>query len=467
MMMTHVFRRALAAVAFLLLAMSAHAASSPAQPGVRTLTVGQAFAEAKSLLADGKAQEALAFLRALPRDGRRGTEILFQTGLAAMAAAEKPGLPEDQREALLDEAVAALRAILVARPDLVRVRLELARAFFLKGEDDLSRRHFEQVLAGNPPPAVALNVRRFLSIMRERRRWSSYFGLSIAPDTNINGASDSDIIYLDTAFGRLPFRRDASTQAQSGVGLSAWGGGEYQHPLGDRVRLRAGADAALQQYKGRRFDQNSLGLRLGPRWLVDADTDVSLLGEVSRQWSAGRINRDDLGARIEAEYQPSRRLSLHADASWRERDYRRSEAFDGPVASVSAGVRWSATPILRVRATLGYERERPESEPWHNDDVWGRLGASVALPKGFTVGASWGLRRTRYAAGGRGAPHFTDDNRKRSDRLQTLRASVFNRAFTVVGFSPQLVLVREILDTNAQTRDYKRNRAEFRFIRQF
>ena len=36
------------------------------------------------------------------------------------------------------------------RPGLVRVRLELARAFFLKGEDSLARSHFERVLAGKP-----------------------------------------------------------------------------------------------------------------------------------------------------------------------------------------------------------------------------------------------------------------------------------------------------------------------------
>ena len=48
--------------------------------------------------------------------------------------------------------------MLVKGPGLVRVRLELARAFFLKEEDSPATRHFEQVLAGQPPAAVALNV---------------------------------------------------------------------------------------------------------------------------------------------------------------------------------------------------------------------------------------------------------------------------------------------------------------------
>lgn len=56
----------------------------------------------------------------------------------------------------------------VRRADLVRVRLELGRAFFLKGEDTPARRHFEQVLAGKPPAAVALNVNHFLNRIRAR-----------------------------------------------------------------------------------------------------------------------------------------------------------------------------------------------------------------------------------------------------------------------------------------------------------
>ena len=80
--------------------------------------------------------------------------------------------------------------------DLVRVRLELARAFFLKREDDLARESFERVLAGEPPPTMAANIRRFLREIWARRRWSARFGLALAPDSNLNAASDDDVIYI-------------------------------------------------------------------------------------------------------------------------------------------------------------------------------------------------------------------------------------------------------------------------------
>ena len=97
-------------------------------------------------------------------------------------------------DALLDEAIAAFHGHAGRTTRAVRVRLELARAFFLKGEDRLARRHFEQVLAGKPPAAVALNVNRFLNIMRARKRWSLRLGVALAPDSNIGAGSDERIM---------------------------------------------------------------------------------------------------------------------------------------------------------------------------------------------------------------------------------------------------------------------------------
>ena len=92
------------------------------------------------------------------------------------------------------------------------------------------------------------------------------------------------------------------------------------------------------------------------------------------------------------------------------------------------------------------------------------LGASVALPLGFTLGGSGELRWTDYE--GNWFP-FVPDGAPRQDRTRILRATVHNRAFTLYGFSPQLVVTNEARDTNAQLYDYKRTRAELRAVRQF
>ena len=68
------------------------------------------------------------------RDNR--TAILFHVGMQALAAVERADSDEARRD-LYDKAIAAFRLVLVNRPELIRVRLELARTFFLKGQDGL------------------------------------------------------------------------------------------------------------------------------------------------------------------------------------------------------------------------------------------------------------------------------------------------------------------------------------------
>ena len=338
----------------------------------------------------GRLDEALEILRPLSARRPDGADILFLRGLAALKASQRPGTGADEADALLTEAVAAFRTILLHRPGFVRVRLELARAHFLKGEDALARRHFEQVLAGRPSPIVVSNVQRFLRTMRARRRWEARLGLAVAPDSNVNAASGTRTIWLDTPFGRFPFRRRGDIEPKSGLGVSVWGGGEYQHPLADRLRLRLGADVWTREHKGRAFDRHSASVHLGPRWLATERTEASLLATAQRQWTAGHPESDERGFRLEAKHRLNPRLVLEGRAS---------------------------------------------------------------------------IRRANYE--GSGFLHRTIDRRPRRDRTRTYTVSVHNRGFTLLGYSPRISFILERRDTNAQALDYRRNRVELSFVRQF
>ena len=390
--------------------------------------------------------------------------ILFGIGMRTLDEAGQAD-SDDAREKLYDKAIAAFRIILVNRPELIRVRLELARTFFLKGQDGLARRHFELVLAGGVPPSVAVNIHAFLNVMRARKRWTGYFGAAIAPDSNLNAASESEIIYIDTVFGRLPFQREGDFGAQSGLGFSVWGGGEYQQPLSERLRLRVGADLAQREYGGSDFDQTFLAAYAGPRWLAGPITEFSLLATANRQWLGGRPFVEETGVRLELDRRLTPRLWVRGTAAYRERDNRHRDFLDGPVVDFAASFAWTAAPVLRVHVMVGYERDHAASEHWRNLSRWVRVGTSLALPLGFTLGTSAQMRRTYYE--GSGEVHLTLDGGRRLDRTRTFSVSILNRALTLFGFSPQLALINEARQTNAQAQDYDRNRAELRFVRQF
>ena len=394
------------------------------------------------------------------------TELLFRVGMTALAVAERTD-DEAERSQMHDEAIDAFRTILVNRPDLVRVRLELARTFFLKGQDGLARRHFEAVLSGGVPPPVAANIRQFLAVMRARKRWTGYFGTAIAPDSNLNAASESEIIYIDTVFGRLPFTREGDVGAESGFGLSVWGGGEYQQgqPGNERLRLRVGGDVAVREYPGGDFDQHFLAAHVGPRWIAGPRTDFSLLATAQRQWLGSQPYADEFGARLELDRQLTPGIWARGTAAYRQRDHLSRDFLDGPVVDFSASFAWTPAPVLRVHMTVGYTRDHAASEHWRNLSRWVRVGTSLALPLGFTLGTSIQAQRVYYD--GAGQAHLTLHGRPRRDRIRSFSVSVLNRAFTVFGFSPQLVLIHDVRLTNAQAQDYDRNRAELRFVRQF
>ena len=427
-------------------------------------TAGQvaagSVAEARALIGAGRFNEALVLLRPFA-DGRTiEADVLFLIGLASIGASQNPGLTEENRETLLEAAIAAFRTMLIDNPGLVRVRLELARAFFYKGEDGLSQEHFERVLAGNPPAPVVANVGQFLSRIRARRRWGMHLGFALAPDTNIGGSSNERIIYISG----LPFRRGAESLTTSGIGLTVWGGGEYQQPLGDRVRLRLGMDASRREHSGGKFDRMLLSLHMGPRVFVSRTTEFSVVANWRHQWSANDPDYFDLGGRLTVSHRFTRRVTANGRASWHDRRYRTRKFLDGPVRNFSLSAGWVLTPTVRLDTTAGYGRDRPESVKYRSESKWLQAGVSVALPKGFTVGGGGGVRWTDYE--GNWFPH-TEGGVPREDRTYNLRASVHNRAITFYGFSPEVSLVHEVRKTNAQLYDYKRTGGELRVVRQF
>lgn len=402
---------------------------------------------------------ALVLLFATPAVAADDPSALFGAGIAAVAEAEAAET-DDLRDAALDRAINVFHTILVNEPGADRVRLELARAFFLKGDDTLARDHFERVLAGELPAAVIANVQRFLNAMRERRRWSAYFGLALVPDTNPGAASDADVIYIYD----LPFRRNHYQGAESGFGLALWGGGEYRYPLDDSLCLRFGADLVHRDYPGGLFDSSLLAAHAGPCVLIDKDTEASVLLTAQRRLQAGEPTYDSPGLRIEVDRRLTDRLTMRVNATWERRNFVDSSYLDASITSLAVHAAWVVMPTVRLDGWVGYRAERTASEPWRNTTRWGSLRTTVALPWGFTVGGGAAMHLTRYQ--GRWFP-FVRDGTSRRDTILALHASVLNRQVTVLGFSPQFVVTNERRVSNAQLHDYQRSRVELRFQRLF
>ena len=243
----------------------------------RPSAAASGMAEARAHFRSKRFQETLAILRPLAKAYPGRKDVLFLIGLAAIQGSQLRGVGAADREALLDEAITALRAMLIDQPGLLRVRLELARAFFYKGEDSLSQEHFERVLAGNPPEPVVANVRVFLSRIRARRRWNVHLGFAVAPATNIGGTSErEDHLHLRAA---VPPGRGVADDVGRGVvdmgwrGVPASVGGPGPAPAGHE-RLAAGV-------LGREVRQDAGVVARGPAGVRVPDHGVQRAGRLA------------------------------------------------------------------------------------------------------------------------------------------------------------------------------------------
>lgn len=420
------------------------------------------LARARFLMGAHRYGEALAVLRPLVQRRRVvETDAIFIAGLAALGASQRPGRTENTRNALLDEAAAYFRTMLIGRPGLDRVRLELGRVYFLRGKDELARNQFERVLAGQPPPVVARNVNRFLAEIRVRERWSVNAGFALTPDSNVGATSEQRTIEING----LPFQRDAQDLTTAAVGLWTWVDAEYNFNLGDRLPLRAGGYISRRDYQASEFDRTYASAHFGPRWRVNrgGDNDVSLLTSVRESWLANEREYRDIGLRAETRLQFGQRVNARVSVGRHERRHRARTHLDGPVTDLYLSVSHLVSPTVQFQSAAGWGTERTRILKYSNTSHWIRAGLAVALPRGFTVGGGGMYGRADYE--GNWFP-FTDGE-SRSDRIRSFRVFVHNRALSLGGFSPQISVAHETRITNAQLYNYRRNFVEVSFARPF
>lgn len=427
------------------------------------VSTDDAFELAINLLNEGQWEAAFNILGSLLNLDPRAASLLFEAGMTSITIATEQDITEEEREELLDVSIAAFLAILAVDPELTRVRLELARAFFLKGQDRLAKRQFERVLAEDLPDSVVANVNFFLAEIRARRRWNAYGGFGLAPETNINDAApEGSTIHLPF-FGQL-LEFTADKKPTSGVGLSIWGGWEYQYPVSNRTRLKFGADVSRREYKGREFDSMTLNTYVGPRFLISPKSELSVLLLGNRQWSNTNQRFDDLGIRLEGYYSASPRTLLFYRTSYRDRKWGSDEShMDGYLIDVSFGSRFQVTQNLRLDTSLRWGRNRPGDKRSRNKSYGLSIGVSQDLPRGFTIGFNTSFNVTRFDSN----YARTDDGLQRVDNTTTGSVSISKRDFTIAGFSPRLTIGRTQRNSNGSLQDRTRSFAEIGFQQQF
>lgn len=234
-----------------------------------TLTPAELFAFADAARDRGDFETAEAAYRALAGNPDLALRNEARFRLALMLA--------DQQQ--YRQAAVLLRQILDEQPDVARVRVELARMQASMGQFDAARRELRAAEAAGLPPEVQQVVRFYASALEARKQFGGSLQVALAPDSNINRATQSDT--LETVIGDFDLSDDA--QATSGVGLSVRGQAYVRQPIGPTADLLLRANVAARMYGREEFNDHIVSLQFGPQW-TQGDERLSLALLVSNRW---------------------------------------------------------------------------------------------------------------------------------------------------------------------------------------
>lgn len=417
----------------------------------RALSSEETLVLARQLMQRGDLDRAEKIWRALLRASSNENiraEAAFQVGQILV------------RRGRYREAVPFYIDILNRRPDLPRVRLELARAYFLDKNYPDAAFQFELLKGGELPPEVIANIDAFLDRIRRQKNWTFNFTMNPVSDSNINQASGEREECVNSVWGLLCRPLD---EKESGIGLNLNTGLDWFKRLSQDWGLRTSVGLSFLEYKGGEFDDYVLYAALGPRYLWTRG-EASLQPTFRKRWYAGEAYREEYGLRLDGR-QILGRVILDSGASIDKINY--DNAYIG---SFLDGHAWSARLLTRyilndrsfVQAGADFLREDTREIAYANDNWTGSLGAYRALPRGLSLFVEASFTRTKYQAP---QLYVGQDNKIGRavfrDGILGLYASLSSNRFERYNLTPVLRYSHIRRDSNIWNREYRRNRLDF------
>ena len=402
---------------------------------------------ARAALAAGEAEDAALLLEGIEPGEGHIDDVDFLWGSVAMQRGD------------WQAAIARFRAMLSRDPTLLRVRLDLALAYFQAGEDGSSAYHFRQALAAEGLPAEArVRALAFLDRIRRRKSWSVTGSLSLAPDSNINAATSARQVDL---FG-LPATLSEDARQTSGVGFSAGIGGSYEARVAPDIRFVTSARLDTRTYGSGKSDFNErvLSLRAGPRFLFgrfDLRPELTARGRQLGGETYSRAGGFELSSDVLIA--PTWRMSGSVGAEWISYE---SFLGEGVIYAAQAGLAHALGQATLLRVDTGFRREVLDSDARSWREYIAGVSIGQELPRGFVVTAGPSYRWREY-----GAPLLIYGPEARREETVAGRIAVSNRHIELFGFMPELTLRHEVRESNLDLYDYERSVAELEVVRSF
>ena len=401
--------------------------------------------EIRSLLEQKKAEDAYQLGRASP-ELLGDSAFDFFYGIAAIDA----GLP--------GEGVLALERYILVFPNNGDARFQLARGYFILGEDQRARDEFETLLpssTGNQKIAIE----RYLDAIRTREsRYQptakAYVEAGLGVDTNINAGLSSGATPQIPGLGTLPAVSSNSISArEQDTFLAASAGVQGTYPVSPGVSLYGAGGVDVRRHLGSNndiFDQRSLGATGGVSYLKERNL-YKAGAFLSQSWVDNQSYVLSYGLNGEWNHQLDQfnRLTLGAQLARFDYDdmyiYLTKDKAGGPVLSqatvrnsdfIGVSGAWAHAlampyqPVITVSANYGEERNQRNRADLSRDIVGARASFAMTPAERWGVSAGIGYQESKHR------DIFTTGSVRRYDTTWSLDGSVsyfYTKQFSVRG----------------------------------
>ena len=423
-----------------------------------TMSALDAVKLAGRLMDAGDYEHAKQILTMMPQTNNLPVEIERWYLLAQMA----------QHSGDFDTAIKIYRKILDDQPDLVKIRYELALCYMAKHQWYRADYHLRLAMAGaDIPPHMKQAMMYYRWIARKNKNWNAWFNFGAAPDNNVNMASGDRI--CGVWYGLMDGCSDSATPEKA-IGYNVTLGGNYEFKLSEHWRWKNEGNIYANIYDKHRYDDLYLSASTGPRYVWERG-DVWLAGVGARRWYGRSGYNWSAGARLDTNYDFTRKLSGGLSLRVLENKYDEYDFIDGQTYSSNARVSYSLDSTKYFNLRLGVERDTARESAYADWRYSTGIGFGAVLPWGFHIYIEPSFIWTNYDA-----PRLvavSENNiigwRQITERdfLQRYSVSLSNNKFDIWGFVPTLTVSYTHRDSNIPLRDYDKTTVEFSFQQRF
>ena len=355
-----------------------------------------------------------------------------------------------------DDAIEDFRFVLAVEPDRERVRLELGRAFFLAGDYENAERNFRFARAGDLPDEAKGNVDQYIGTIERLKTWSYNLGLSVAQDTNVNGATN---VHQVDIYG-LPFTLSDNARQKSGAGIAIDVGGEWSPLAFGNTKAKLGGSIHRVEYGGSDFDDMTVSAYAGPEYLLPRwQFDTLVTG--FRRWYGNTPYSQGIGGRAAVRYAVTPQLLVGTALDFQGITYRHITEQNGSFFGGNADAAYIITPSSLVRLSGGIATQTAKVSSLASTTKWIAFDYYQDLPLGFSAGIEPAFSWTDYHA------PLEAFGTTREDWLWAARLDVLNRRIEYRGFAPRLSLIYAEPSSTIALYRYSRMQVQVGLTRQF